>query len=103
MTNAACKTYCNDLGYAYSGTEYSRECFCSNTLPAETSTQCNMDCAGAAGTTCGGPDALSVSVSTALLSQNTESGALLASWTNAGCYGDNYPVVSESQKLNESC
>ena len=92
MTNVACQTYCTSLGFAYSGTEYSSECYCGNTLPTVASSSCNMACSASGSTEiCGGPNALSVSTNTALVASN----AAAASWTNQGCYSDNYPSVSE--------
>ncbi|CCG82299.1 WSC domain protein [Taphrina deformans PYCC 5710] len=63
MTNSLCSQYCLAQGFAYSGTEYSDECFCSNSLPptALSSSSCNSACAGDASTFCGGNNALSVS------------------------------------------
>ncbi|PVH81976.1 WSC-domain-containing protein [Cadophora sp. DSE1049] len=88
MTNAACKTYCTSLGFAYSGTEYSSECYCGNTLPTVASSSCNMACSASGSTEiCGGPNALSVSTNSAIVASN----AVAASWFNQGCYSDNYP------------
>merc|ERR1712225_118817 len=83
MTNAACKTYCTSLGFAYSS-----ECYCGNTLPTVASSSCNMACSASGSTEiCGGPNALSVSTNTAIVASN----AVAASWTNQGCYSDNFP------------
>lgn len=91
MTNAACKTYCTSLGFAYSGTEYSAECYCGNTLPTVASSSCNMACSASGSTEiCGGPNALSVSTNAALIASN----GVAASWFSQGCYSDNYPSVS---------
>ncbi|KAK0111496.1 hypothetical protein ONS95_001851 [Cadophora gregata] len=88
MTNAACKTYCTSLGFAYSGTEYSSECYCGNTLPTVSSSSCNMGCSASGSTEiCGGPNALSVSTNSALVTSNIAA----ASWFAQGCYSDNYP------------
>ncbi|KAL2072787.1 hypothetical protein VTL71DRAFT_12130 [Oculimacula yallundae] len=104
MTNAVCRTYCTNLGFAYSGTEYSSECFCGNTLPTVASSSCNMACSAASTEICGGPNALSVLTNTALVNSNTAASALLASWTSKGCYSDNYPsrVLSGSSTSSAS-
>jgi hypothetical protein len=93
MTNGVCQAYCNNLGFAYSGTEYSSECYCSNTAPTVSSTACTMTCSNAGSTDiCGGPNALSVSFNANLAAAAAQNAALVASWTNQGCYGDNYPT-----------
>ncbi|CZS94127.1 uncharacterized protein RAG0_04170 [Rhynchosporium agropyri] len=99
MTNAACRTFCTNLGYPYSGTEYSSECYCGNALPTVTSSSCNMACSVAGSTEiCGGSNALSVSTNSALATTNSAGSALLASWFSKGCYSDNYPsrILSSS-------
>jgi hypothetical protein len=95
MTNTLCQNYCNNLNYAYSGTEYGQECYCGNTIPTVLSSSCNMACSLPGSTIiCGGPNALSVSTNTVVLSAYSSATALLASYTSKGCYGDNYPSVS---------
>lgn len=76
MTLEVCRSYCDNLGYMYSGTEYSTECYCGNyftqssglfangnALLSSNST-CAMLCAGNRNETCGGPNRLSVFNST---------------------------------------
>ena len=95
MTNAFCKTYCTNLGFAYSGTEYSSECYCGNNLPVVASSFCNMACSTPGSfEICGGPNALSVSVNSAIAASNSQAAAVYATWTSQGCYGDNYPSVN---------
>ena len=66
MTEAACITYCSTNGrnYAYSGTEYSSECFCGNALDttavAAPETDCNMGCSGNTAQACGAGNRLTV-------------------------------------------
>ncbi|KAF1827885.1 WSC-domain-containing protein [Dissoconium aciculare CBS 342.82] len=47
-TPAQCASRCRGLGYRFSGTEYSNECYCGNVQPTTNtaSSQCNMACAG---------------------------------------------------------
>ncbi|KAH7318630.1 carboxy terminal WSC domain-containing protein [Stachybotrys elegans] len=56
MTLEACMGYC--AGYTYWGTEYSRECYCGNTLVASSDEapmeDCSMLCAGDGSQYCGG-------------------------------------------------
>jgi len=62
MTLEACATFC--AGYTYFGTEYARECFCGNTLPADlvqaASSDCSMTCTGNSLQFCGNGDRLSL-------------------------------------------
>lgn len=62
MTNDLCSQYCLAQGFAYSGTEYSTECFCANAMPSQalSASKCNMACAGDSSSNCGGDNALSV-------------------------------------------
>ncbi|ORY79543.1 WSC domain-domain-containing protein [Protomyces lactucae-debilis] len=60
MTPAQCAAKCSSLFFPFSGTEFGNECFCSQSAPISTSTQCNKPCAGNLGLICGGPDALTV-------------------------------------------
>jgi Glyoxal oxidase N-terminus/WSC domain len=100
MTPAQCQTSCKAAGYTISGTEYSGECYCSNTIPAGTakSTQCTMACNGDATKICGGPNALSVytfgagvsssSSSTSPTASPSTSSAATSGWVSQGCYSD---------------
>ncbi|WVQ80186.1 hypothetical protein IAT38_002291 [Cryptococcus sp. DSM 104549] len=62
-TPASCSTYCSGLGYKYSGTEYSNECWCGNSLDStklDTDAKCSMTCTGDSSLKCGGDTRLSV-------------------------------------------
>lgn len=83
MTTKSCASYCKL--YQYFGTEYSRECFCGNSInpssmnasnPAQS---CNMQCTGDSTQTCGGSGYLN-------LYQNPTSN-LPSSPSNVGSYG----------------
>ncbi|ORY79549.1 WSC domain-domain-containing protein [Protomyces lactucae-debilis] len=67
LTNAACASYCGDQGFAYSGTEYSEECYCSDKLPSTSSTMCSSPCSGDKMETCGGSWALTVTANQAII------------------------------------
>ncbi|KAK5990459.1 WSC domain-containing protein [Cladobotryum mycophilum] len=62
MTLETCASFC--AGYTYFGVEYSRECYCGNSLSAGSvvaaSTDCSMICAGANCDYCGAGSRLSV-------------------------------------------
>lgn len=60
-TVKSCQQYCLKLKFIYAGPQYSKECWCSNALPAlGPSTNCNMPCTGNITEICGGPSALSI-------------------------------------------
>jgi len=60
MTAARCAANCE--GYAYFGTQWSRECYCGNSAPTEAApaSDCNMACSGDATEMCGAGMRLSV-------------------------------------------
>jgi hypothetical protein len=63
MTISKCIGICSNQGFKLAAVEYGAECYCGNELSngaslSNTSSQCNMGCAGDATTLCGGPDAL---------------------------------------------
>lgn len=68
MTNEKCMAYCGSNGWAYAGTEWSRECWCGNSYmpsrePATTLASlanCNYACSGAPTEKCGGDAWLSL-------------------------------------------
>ncbi|KAF2816474.1 WSC-domain-containing protein [Mytilinidion resinicola] len=64
LTVESCLDACEAAGYSLAGVEYSRECYCGNTLignnqPISDAT-CNMPCSGNANELCGGPGALNL-------------------------------------------
>ncbi|CCC09943.1 hypothetical protein SMACR_02523 [Sordaria macrospora] len=67
MTLESCAANCT--GFAYFGTEYSRECFCGNTLASSSSeapdSECNMLCAGDSTEYCGAGNRLELYSTTA--------------------------------------
>lgn len=61
MTVEQCATICE--GYTYFGVEYSRECYCGNTIKAGAAlatSGCDMTCAGNATEYCGGKARMSM-------------------------------------------
>lgn len=66
MDVKTCVTYCSGKGYTYAGLEYSSQCYCGNTLPAEGAPttgvlgNCFSTCSGNSSEYCGGADALSL-------------------------------------------
>lgn len=64
LTNQKCADFCRSKGFSYSGTQYKRECFCSNERPHFKSLadeeECSDKCEGDEGENCGGNYRLSV-------------------------------------------
>ncbi len=61
-TPEVCAQHCADNGFAYSGTQVERQCFCFDEAPPDAAAEadCNRDCRGDASLTCGGANRLSV-------------------------------------------
>ncbi|WWC90941.1 uncharacterized protein L201_005879 [Kwoniella dendrophila CBS 6074] len=85
MTVGKCLTFCKSQGMQWAGIEYSRECYCGNDLvngaSLDRTGSCDMPCPGQLGTTCGGPDLLSLYKDSSLLYSLTTIGA----WSKQGC------------------
>ncbi|TDL22721.1 WSC-domain-containing protein [Rickenella mellea] len=63
MTEEACTTACFNAGYQYAGVEFSKECYCDNSIQngsASTTTGCDMACTGNSFELCGGANHLNV-------------------------------------------
>lgn len=66
MTNEKCVKFCGDKGFSMAGTEYSRECYCGNSIPdsakpvAGVVGNCDMTCSGDSNQFCGGSGKLSL-------------------------------------------
>lgn len=66
MTNEQCVKFCGDKGFSIAGTEYSKECYCSNSIPTAAQPvagvvgNCNMPCSGDTNEFCGGSSLLSL-------------------------------------------
>ena len=68
MTDGKCMDFCTSKGYTYAGSEWTRECWCGNTVapgrqPATTVASlanCNFKCGGDATQWCGGDSWLSL-------------------------------------------
>lgn len=88
-TPANCAAACSKLGYKYSGTEYSSQCFCGPTLPNTntTASTCNMACSGDSTQTCGGPNRLNI-VQDLSWKQTFFVRQSYQTWNLAGCYVD---------------
>jgi hypothetical protein len=60
MTNRLCQAYCQGLNYELAGTQYSKQCWCGNSVQnghkAVSASGCNMACTGEASQMCGGSD-----------------------------------------------
>lgn len=66
MTVESCLDACAAEGLNLAGVEYSRECFCGNTIIGDNrpidNSKCNMACTGNPNELCGGPGALNLYV-----------------------------------------
>jgi hypothetical protein len=66
MTVETCVDLCKSSGFSYAGLEYSRECYCANSIPADKAPipgvmgNCQMKCSGDDKEFCGGASALSI-------------------------------------------
>ncbi|KAF9873914.1 glyoxal oxidase precursor [Colletotrichum karsti] len=109
MTAAACAVNC--AGFTYFGTQWSRECWCGNTLPTVTAPEadCSMRCTGSNSETCGGSLRLSVYGPNANAPANTNTNvatvvppATISNFAYQGCYSDNVPqrVLSGATKFD---
>lgn len=111
MTQESCISYCSGLGYGLAGTEYSGECYCSNSIastgvPAALA-DCNMGCNGNTTEACGGSNRLSLFYNSATetapattapaATASTTTAAVVStssgtsSWNSIGCFTDGGP------------
>ncbi|KAI1203068.1 WSC domain-containing protein [Nemania serpens] len=97
LTPQSCAGLCDSLGYIISGTEYYRQCFCSNAIynggvKGTDDTNCNTPCSGDSDVNCGGAGYLTIySKGTPQTFQppTVQKGGLNGTWTYQGCYNDN--------------
>ncbi|KAI1118865.1 WSC domain-containing protein [Nemania sp. NC0429] len=97
LTPQACAALCDSLGYIISGTEFYRQCFCSDAIynggvPGTDDTKCNTPCSGDSDVNCGGAGYLTIySKGTPETFQppTVQKGGLNGTWTYQGCYNDN--------------
>ncbi|KAI5263007.1 hypothetical protein E4T47_09141 [Aureobasidium subglaciale] len=88
-TPALCATACRTLGYPYSGTEWSSECWCGKTAPtnpASSISVCNSKCAGDSTLKCGGGSLISVVFDTMATPFVARAG--YGNYTLQSCYSD---------------
>lgn len=90
MTTESCAAFCKL--YKYFGTEYSQECYCSNTIASQSTIasnagqSCNMVCTGDSTETCGGAGYLNLYQNP--LSNLPASPSTVGPYSFAGCYTD---------------
>ena len=89
QTPQQCALGCQSQGYRYSGTEYSSECWCSNTAPATKAAEaeCSSVCSGDSRQTCGGGYRLGVYTDPYWV-QKLYARQSYKTWNLAGCYPD---------------
>ncbi|KAK3898928.1 WSC domain-containing protein [Staphylotrichum tortipilum] len=115
MTAAKCAANCK--GYAYFGTQWSRECYCGNAEPTEATpaSDCNMPCSGDATELCGAGMRLSVygSVGTTtppVVDPAATNPTAVGDYAYDGCYTDSIALrvlsgetISRDDMTLESC
>ncbi|KAI1166949.1 WSC domain-containing protein [Nemania serpens] len=97
LTPQSCAELCDSLDYTISGTEYYRQCFCSDAIynggvKGTDDIACNTPCSGDSEVNCGGAGYLTVySKGTPETFQppTVQKGGLNGTWTYQGCYNDN--------------
>lgn len=96
LTQQSCATLCASKGYKISGTEWSVQCFCGNTVIngglKGVETDCNTACSGDNKQMCGAGGRMSIvslGAPAAVLPPAVQVGGLNGSWTYQGCYEDN--------------
>ncbi|KAG8775799.1 hypothetical protein FRC16_004729, partial [Serendipita sp. 398] len=66
LTPGKCQVLCENAGFPLAGVEYSRECWCGNTITGNNRVSydgiCYMPCSGNAAKACGGSDAINIYV-----------------------------------------
>ncbi|KLO15166.1 WSC-domain-containing protein, partial [Schizopora paradoxa] len=102
MTGDECISYCGGKGYSFAGTEYSQQCFCSNSLNTDASaadeSSCNMACSGDATQACGGAGFINVYSTSSGGGSAPSTAQSIGDWSYAGCYSD---VVGARTLLNQ--
>jgi hypothetical protein len=120
FTVEVCLSACHVRGFKYAGVEYSRECYCDNslrnggTLAIDGEAQCNMACDGNKREFCGGPVRLNMYVASDsqtgdIISDSQTDGlpntiqGLLTSWTSQGCFSDRVDGRTLSNSIEIPC
>lgn len=97
LTRQKCAQLCSDKGYRVSGTEYYRQCFCSNAIynggvADDDDSNCATPCSGDEDQMCGGAGYLSIysdGVPETFQPPVPQTGGLNGTWTYQGCFDDN--------------
>ncbi|KAI0396221.1 copper radical oxidase [Xylariaceae sp. FL0594] len=97
LTPQSCAALCDSKDYSISGTEYYRQCFCSNAIynggvPGNDTSHCNTPCSGDSSVNCGGPGYLTIysrGPPQAFQPPVVQTSGLNGTWTYQGCYNDN--------------
>lgn len=90
MNATFCIAFCTSQKYVYAGTEYSSQCWCSNSITAGATLQpngsCSMGCTYNSSEACGGPDLLTVYYANAKPPTGPITNPGPAGWTSYGCW-----------------
>ncbi|ETI20140.1 hypothetical protein G647_08174 [Cladophialophora carrionii CBS 160.54] len=102
MTNEACAAFCESKGFSIAGTEYSRECYCGNSIPDSGKPipgvigDCTMKCSGDDSGFCGGAGTISLyqkcsgdsCTNAQLVDSPSAPSTSNPSWSYSGCFTD---------------
>ncbi|KAK5404051.1 hypothetical protein LTR06_009984 [Exophiala xenobiotica] len=110
MTNEACVAFCDSKGFSVAGTEYSKECYCGNSIPSSGMPvpgvvgSCEMKCAGDDSEFCGGSAVISLYQKyTGSTCTNTGAGGDGSSGSSDGdSSGSSAPASSASASIMDS-
>jgi len=93
LTSDSCLASCKKLGYKYAGLKAGNQCLCDDLIPTTVSatkeSACNAPCAGKAGQSCGGPQAVLFYQQMTFIPATTISKTPNA--TLVGCYAEPSP------------
>ena len=111
LTIESCIDTCAAHGYAVTGVEYGKQCFCGNAVinggvqasASTASSQCHMPCSGNASESCGGPALMEIysqgALQTSALAQVQTTG-LPDTWVYQGCIADQVGARTLSVQQN---
>ncbi|KJK78891.1 hypothetical protein H634G_05705 [Metarhizium anisopliae BRIP 53293] len=95
LTLESCAKACSDQGFTIAGAEYSRQCFCGNSIvnggvKAKSDTECNTACGGNSNQVCGGGGRMSIlSMGEPQVVAPPAAIPTVGQWEYQGCYQDN--------------
>ncbi|QIW96711.1 hypothetical protein AMS68_002229 [Peltaster fructicola] len=108
VSDTNCQYQCQQLGYAYAGTEYSGQCYCDNKINSLASkkpdSDCNMACTGDSTQPCGGPDRLNLFWNGTVTNAPPKIVPIVSpgsgDFSSVGCYTDDVNARALAKKLD---